>query len=221
MHTNPLEYAQQIAYSSKEVLMFSNKMARKFKDSPGYFVECGCAAGAQVIAMAYGAPNKAIIAFDSFDGIPLPSNRDDQMPGIMMLSKTEQKMLPDPGQQVLESSGATVVPLKDFMDHLKNSGIDWKMVLPIKGWFEQSVPLFLKNLGKAEFPIALLRLDGDLYNSTWVCLQNLFPKVIQGGCVIIDDWSLPGCKWACIEYFGLIGYEPDYKFLDGTAYFFK
>jgi len=213
---DPLKYAERIAYSSKEVLRFTYDQAVRFKDSTGVYVECGVAAGAQIIAMGYGAPNKKIYAFDSFEGIPLPSNRDDQMPGITMLTKAEQKALPDPGKQALVSSGATAVSSIDFLNHLISAfgNIDHLHVITVGGWFEESTKEFNES-------ISILRLDGDLYNSTWVCLQHLFPKVIKGGCVIIDDWTLPGCQAACKEYFELIGYEPDYKFLDGTAYFYK
>ena len=191
-----LQYAERIAYSSKEVLRFTYDMAVKYRDSPGIYIECGCAAGAQIIAMAAGAPNKTIYAFDSFEGIPLPSNKDDQMPGIAYLSKTEQLALPDPGKQELKSSGATVVPLEDFINHLDSAlpGRDRKNILPRMGWFEDTVQHFNK-------PISILRLDGDLYNSTYVCLKHLYPKVIKGGIVIIDDWALPGCRQAVYDYF--------------------
>lgn len=223
---NPLEYAERIAYSSKEVLRFTYDMAVKFKDTPGVYVECGVAAGAQIIAMAHGAPNKTIYAFDSFDGIPLPSNRDNQMPGIGYLKEWEQKALPDPGKQVLASSGATAVSFDGFLDHLKNSGVNWDNVFGVEGWFEETIPYFVIDYVLVpNLQISILRLDGDLFNSTWVCLQHLFPKVIQGGCVIIDDYELLGCRDACREYFELIGYEPDYKFIEGkdyrVAYFFK
>lgn len=212
----PLQYAAQIAYSSKETLRFSYDMAVKFKDSPGVYCECGVAAGAQVIAMAYGAPNKIIYAFDSFQGIPLPSNRDDQMPGIMKLTETEMKMLPDPRKQVLESSGATSVSVGDFWQHIHNSGVHCDKLYIVEGWFENTVEVFSEPIAT----IALLRLDGDLYNSTWVCLEHLFPKVIKGGCVIIDDWELKGCREAAEEYFKLIGYEPKYIH-EPITHFFK
>ena len=211
---SPLDYAEQIAYSSKDTLQFSYDMAVKFKDTAGVYVECGVAAGAQVIAMAAGAPDKIIYAFDSFEGIPLPSNRDDQMPGIRRLKEWEQKALPDPGKQVLESSGATAVSLDNFLEHIENSLGKYHKVYAVPGWFEETVIDF-------NYHIAILRLDGDLYNSTWVCLQHLFPKVIQGGCVIIDDWNLKGCQDACKEYFALIDYKPDYKFISDICYFFK
>ena len=214
---SPLDYAEQIAYSSKDTLQFSYDMAVKFKDTAGVYVECGVAAGAQVIAMAAGAPDKIIYAFDSFEGIPLPSNRDNQRPGLSMMLEEEQKSLPDPGKQVLETSGATSVPLEDYLLHLQTSGVNMKNLYAVKGWFENTVPEEARHIEE----IALLRLDGDLYNSTWVCLQHLFPKVIPGGCVIIDDWTLKGCQDACKEYFALIDYKPDYKFISDICYFFK
>lgn len=210
----PLEYAEQICYSSKATLYFTSEMSRKMKDRTGVFVECGVAAGAQIIAMKYGAPDKMVYAFDSYEGIPMPSNRDDQMPGIKFLSEWEQKALPDPGKQALVTSGATVVPLEHVKDHIYNSGVTVDNIEYVVGWFEETVPKFKKR-------ILFLRLDGDLYNSTWVCLQHLFEQVVPNGLVVIDDWTLPGCRAACDEYFALIGYSPDYKYLDGTAYFFK
>ena len=66
-----------------------------------------------------------------------------------------------------------------------------------KGWFEDTVPAFADYCED----ISILRLDGDLYNSTYVCLKYLYPKVIKGGLVIIDDWALPGCRSAVDDYF--------------------
>lgn len=205
---SPLEYASRIAYSSKEVLHFTYEMSKKYADKPGVYVECGVAAGAQIIAMAAGAPNKTIYAFDGFCGIPLPSNRDNQMPGIKFLTEAEQKALPNPGEQELKSSGATVVSLDSFTEHIFNSGIHMpERIFPVKGWFEESIPKFLSTMkmGLDIFPnafdIAILRLDGDLYNSTYVCLKYLYPKVIKGGLIIIDDWALEGCRAAFRDYF--------------------
>lgn len=217
---SPLVYASRIAYSSKAVLQFSHDMAKKYKDIPNTcMVEAGVAAGAQIIALAHGSDgNVPIYAIDSFMGIPLPSNKDNQMPGIAFLSKAEQQALPDPGKQALVSSGATVVPLKDVMDHVKNSGVKLDKIYFIEGWFEEILPDFS---GFACPPISLLRLDGDLYNSTYVCLKYLYPRCIDGACIIIDDIQLPGCKAACDDYFISIGYKPDYKHVDNIAYFIK
>lgn len=209
---NPLEYAERIAYSSKETLYFTYETAKRLRNLPGVYVECGVAAGAQIIAMAYGAPDKTIYAFDSFEGIPLPSNRDDQMPGIRKLSDAERKELPEPGKQVLESSGATSVSIHDVDKHIETAFKTRPDVVYVQGWFEKTTIGFDQD-------ISLLRLDGDLYNSTYVCLEHLFPKVIKHGVVIIDDWQLPGCREACIDYFNSIKYVPNYQFISNIAYF--
>lgn len=210
-----LEYAELITYSTKETLAFTHNMAKKFDKENGCFVECGVAAGAQVIAMRFGAPHKLIHAFDSFQGIPLPSNKDDQYPGIRELNDFEQSMLPNPGEQILETTGMTAVSVEDFKKHMIDSGAGLKNIEIHEGWFEETMP------NNTVGGIVLLRLDGDLYNSTFVCLKHLFPKVHKAGCVIIDDWELAGSRIACHEYFDFIGYTPDYKFVSNIAYFFK
>lgn len=219
-----LEYAKQIAYSTEETLMFTYEMAKRYADSPGCYVECGVAAGAQIIAMAAAAPTKRIYAFDSFQGIPLPSNRDDQMPGIKFLSESEQKSLPDPGKQILESSGATSVSEYDFWVHIKSSGVNYKNIVTRPGWFEDTTAGIPKQ--HVMDPISILRLDGDLYNSTLVCLEHLYRLVISGGLVIIDDWQLPGCRSAVEDYLRTVNKEydweyPQIQFVSNIAYWVK
>lgn len=211
----PLEYASKICYSTIETLKFSYMMGAKFNQTNFCFVECGTAAGAQVIAMRAGAPDNTIHVFDSFSGIPLPSNRDDQMPGLKYLTQHEILNLPDPGKQELITTGATSVSVDSFKEHLVNSGVGLDKIIIHEGWFEDTVAK--SDTG----PIAILRLDGDLYNSTLVCLQHLFERVIPGGCVILDDINLKGCKDACKDYFDSIHWEPDYKFISTIAYFYK
>lgn len=201
MKDDALKYAARIAYSSIDVLEFTYTQAKKYADKPGVYVECGVAAGAQIIAMAAGAPNKTIYAFDSFQGIPLPSNKDNQMPGIRFLSKEEQQALPNPGKQMLESTGATSVSVQDVEQHLRSANVDSDNIVLVKGWFEITVPFYEDGMPE----ISILRLDGDLYNSTYVCLKYLYPKVIKGGLVIIDDIQLPGCKSALDDYFNSLG----------------
>lgn len=220
MALNPLDYAKQICYSSEETLMFTYEMAKKYADVPGCYVECGVAAGAQIIAMAYGAPNKTIYAFDSFQGIPLPSNEDDQIPGIRKLTESERKELPAPGKQKLGSSGATVVSEDEFWNNIIKSRVEYGSgnIKTVPGWFEETIP------SKHPFQnIAILRLDGDLYNSTLHCLQWLYPGVIKGGIIIIDDYKLPGCWKAVCDYFGNTSNNElrNFQFSHGVAYFEK
>lgn len=210
-----LDYASRICYSSKETLYFTYNVAQSLANKEGVFVECGVAAGAQVIAMRCGAPDKVIHAFDSFEGIPLPSNKDNQMPGIRMLTDEEVKLLPEPGKQELVTTGATAVSEENFWTHIEASGLTRQNIITHPGWFEVTVPV-------VDIPkITLLRLDGDLYYSTLVCLQHLFPKVVTGGIVIIDDYKLDGCRGACEDYFKSVGYAPNYRGISDIMYFTK
>jgi O-methyltransferase len=59
-----------------------------------------------------------------------------------------------------------------------------------EGWFKDSLPA----LGEETF--ALIRLDGDLYESTWTSLVELYPRLSPGGFAIIDDYH---CISACQE----------------------
>lgn len=197
---NPLKYAEQIAYSSKEVLHFSYAVGHKYKYSKGCYVETGVGAGAQLIALAFGSGlgggEKKIYGFDSFEGIPKPSNKDDQMPGIRTLTLDEQLALPDPGIQVLESTGATSIGIEWVKHHLVSAGVASKNITLVKGWFEETMPDAAYYLPD----ISVLRLDGDLYNSTYVVLKYLYPRVIEGGMVLIDDYALKGCRDAVHDY---------------------
>jgi len=140
-----------------------------------------------------------------------------------MLSKEEQDALPNPGEQVLTSSGATVVNESDFFKHIQDSGVWPGNIVAIKGWFEKTVPEFA-SVGE---PISILRLDGDLYNSTYVCLKHLYPLVESGGIVIIDDWQLPGCQLAVMDYIhdtNLHSFDinfPKIQFISNITYFIK
>lgn len=66
-----------------------------------------------------------------------------------------------------------------------------------KGWFQHTVVPDSKNIKKISF----LMLDGDLYASIKVCLENLYDKVVPGGIVFIDDYfRYDGCKLAVDEF---------------------
>jgi O-methyltransferase len=66
----------------------------------------------------------------------------------------------------------------------------------VQGWFDVTIPN-----AKIPEPIAILRLDGDWYDSTMVCLENLYPLVADNGIIIIDDYyAWDGCSRAVHDY---------------------
>ena len=75
---------------------------------------------------------------------------------------------------------------------LNPSGVEFHV-----GWFQDTVPISAAKLQS----IAMLRLDGDWYASTQVCLEHLYPLLRPGGVIILDDYFCwEGCRKATDEY---------------------
>jgi hypothetical protein len=89
----------------------------------------------------------------------------------------------------------------------------------VKGWFQESLAKNADAIG----PIAVLRLDGDFYASTRVCLEELYDHVVPGGVVIIDDYGVfPGCRRATDEFFEERNLAAPLLYVDvAVRYFFK
>jgi len=202
-----LDEFARFAYSSKQTVYNSYLLAQECiqNDIAGDFVECGVAAGAQVAAMAYASQKynakRAIYLFDSFEGIPLAGLEDDQQPGIVGEITHDRNVAPE---KLLVSSGITVWSLEKVINNIHNWGLHTETILACKGWFEHTLPQVADMISK----ISILRLDGDLYSSTQVCLEYLYPKVSKGGYIIIDDYALAGCKKAVDQYIQLHNLNP-------------
>lgn len=202
-----LDQIATIAYSHKATIYNTYNLAREAQTIDGCLVECGVGAGAQLMAMALTFTRKDIIGFDSFEGIPMASEHDDQQPGIGDFTPVAERMV---------SSGITVHSMQNVLENFAMFEVGCPTLRLVKGWFCNTLPKF------QPVPIALLRLDGDLYESTMECLQYLYPMVTVGGIVIIDDYALPGCAKAVHEYFG--HHLPELIPVDGSegvVYFYK
>ena len=172
----------------------------------GDFVECGVFCGTQIAAMALAsqihAAKRRVHLFDSFEGIPQAGINDG----------ADIRACIGDGNGELKTTGISASSVEAVQKHMREWGVDTEDLIYHKGWFQTTVPNHCLNIEK----IALLRLDGDLYESTIVCLEYLHPLVSQGGYVIVDDYALTGCRKACDEYFNLIGFQPDiHPIVDG------
>ena len=183
---------------------------------PGVFAEMGCHHGGSAAMMAYAAQRagdfRALHLFDSFAGLPHPQESEfcEWMAADWGVSREQCD-----GQ--LTSSGALIAEQQRAEDVLFNiAGYPRDRVSFHVGWFQDTVPAVKNALGQ----IALLRLDGDLYESTLVCLRELYPQVSSGGIVIIDDYGLQGCRMACEEYFREISITPYLSHIDALAKYF-
>lgn len=179
----------------------------------GDFIETGTWAGGSAALMAisslqWGSGQRHFHLFDSFEGLPQPRKDKDFSEWMerdwgVKEKDCEGRLVPT-GALVANQLTAeeAMFSVAKYPRHL---------VTFHAGWFQNTVPAAAQSVG----PIALLRLDGDLYESTLICLRNLYPLVIKGGFVIIDDWGLKGCRLACEQYFNDIGINPFVHFVDG------
>jgi hypothetical protein len=155
----------------------------------GAVVECGVFKGGSAAVMAMADPRRRIWLFDSFEGLPEPSAED----GAAALAYAG-----DRGGGALQPINRCVGPLdvvkELFFERLE---IEPERVEIRQGWFQDTLPAAAREVG----PIAVLRLDGDWYESTRVCLEQLYDLVVPGGFVIIDDYGYwEGCRRAVDEF---------------------
>jgi len=151
----------------------------------GDFVETGTAAGQQLGAMCLAGERHGW-GFDSFEGVPWAGEHDTLQPGIGVKDISKHG--------ILETSGISSYSKEACDYNLNQWGL--KDYTLIKGWFQDTLPKWKRKR------ISVLRLDGDLYESTIVALEYLYPLLSKNGILIIDDWTLPGCMKAFHVYFG-------------------
>ena len=142
----------------------------------GAFVECGVAQGGCAALMARIAANEGkhrhCWFFDSYEGLPHPTD-DDYAAG-----RTGNHVRPLPRGACLGSYEQVSRLLFERFQ------LPWEDITLVKGWFQDALPETRGGIG----PIALLRLDGDWYESTRCCLVNLYDQVVEGGYLVIDDY---------------------------------
>jgi O-methyltransferase len=131
---------------------------------------------------------RTIYGFDSFEGIPFATKEDTEQPGIGQVDKDKLG--------VLETTGVSSHSVEDVLSNFKLWHLPTDNLKLIKGWFQDTVQKESESIKE----IAMLRLDGDLYESTKIPLKYLYDKVSKGGIIIIDDWNLDGCKKAVKEF---------------------
>jgi O-methyltransferase len=151
---------------------------------PGSIVECGVWRGGMSggLAQLLG-PQRKYYLFDSFEGLPAAKEVDGESALEWQKNTSSPRYFDnctapeDFARRAMALSGAQSVEF-------------------VKGWFDQTLPAF-----KSEEPIALLRLDGDWYDSTMVCLENLFDRVAPNGLIILDDYHFwDGCSRAVHDF---------------------
>jgi O-methyltransferase len=160
-------------------------LARQVRDIPGDVVECGVWRGGMVagIASVLKGQGRTYHLFDSFEGLPEAKDIDGDAAKQWQAAKTDAYYFDNcKAEQAYAEEAMAKAGEPSYRIH--------------KGWFNQTVPGV-----RIEPGIALLRLDGDWYESTWVCLEAFYPQVVKGGMIVIDDYFIwDGCSRAVHDY---------------------
>jgi O-methyltransferase len=171
---------------------------------PGDVIETGIWRGGAAIFMrgvlvAHQVTDRVVWAADSFEGVPPPSHPAD---ADFDLSARAYPFL--------------AVSLQQVSGLFEKYGLLDDQVKFLKGWFKDTLPT--APIGA----LAVLRLDGDLYESTMDALNPLYRKVSEGGFVIIDDYySCPPCKRAVDEFREIHGISDEMQQIDEQAIFWR
>ena len=150
------------------------------EDIAGDLIETGVWRGGSAIFMRavlkqLGVTDRHVWVADSFEGLPKPTNVHD-------LADRAWDMSENPYLEV---------SLEQVRANFARFGLLDDRVRFLKGWFRDTLPTAPIDR------LALLRLDGDMYEATMDSLENLYAKVSPGGFVIVDDYgSWPACRLA-------------------------
>lgn len=166
----------------------------------GDFIETGVWRGgaciyAKGIFEAHGQGSRRVFVADSFRGLPPPNTAD----------------YPQDAGDTHHTYEELAISREQVADSFRRFGLLDERVVFIEGWFSETLPTCPVE------KLCVLRLDGDLYESTIVALKSLYHKVSPGGYVIIDDYLLGPCAQAVNDFRAERGVTAPMHPVDGAA----
>jgi O-methyltransferase len=174
-------------------------------DVAGDLIETGVWRGGATIMMnavleAYGISDRLVWVADSFRGLPRPNPaRYPHDKGLDFADFTELS-----------------VPLEDVQANFRKYDLLNERVKFVEGWFSET----LSGIAASEFVV--IRLDGDLYESTMDALTALYPRLSPGGFAIIDDYgAIAACKAATHDYREMHGITEPVQEIDWTGVYWR
>lgn len=155
----------------------------------GAVVECGVwKGGSSMAGMLASDKSRDFYMYDTYDGMSLPTEADVDKDGLSAAS-----LLATADKQDLIWARSEY---GDVVENVRSTGYPMDRVHFVQGKVEETIP------GVMPDQIAILRLDTDWYESTRHELNHLFPKLVTGGVLIIDDYGhWDGARRAVDEYF--------------------
>lgn len=158
-------------------------------DVPGAFVECGLWKGGSLMAAALrlrdrGATDRELVGFDTFTGMTDPGPEDVDFRSVQQVPEDQGSQLPKG------------MSLPEVTENLRSTGYPAERIRLVQGDVLETLP------AQAPEQVALLRLDTDFYDSTKHELEQLYPRLVEGGVLLIDDYGhYRGSRKATDDYF--------------------
>jgi O-methyltransferase len=155
------------------------------EEVPGDLIECGVWRGGACILMravldAFGDEERCVWLADSFEGVP---------------ASDPENYSADKGLRLDLDADVLAITESAVRNNFRRYGLLDDRVRFLPGWFKNTLP---------DAPItriALLRLDGDLYESTIQALDALYPRLSPAGFCIVDDYqAIDACRQAVTDY---------------------
>ena len=160
----------------------------------GDIVECGVWKGGSMMAVAeslvrFGDTSRQLHLYDTFTGMSEPTGKDVSLVGEDAVQRFHDEKSDDPNAAWCGSS------LDRVKSHMAQTGYPDENMNFVVGKVEDTIP------HAAPQEIALLRLDTDWYESTLHEMNHLFPRLVDGGVLILDDYGhWQGAREAVDEY---------------------
>lgn len=151
---------------------------------PGDLIETGVWRGGALIFMravlkAHDVSDRRVWGADSFQGLPKP----------------DAARFPADEGDVTYTYQELAVSLDEVRANFEKYGLLDEQVRFLQGWFRETLP------SAPVEELSLIRLDGDMYESTHVALESLYPKLSRGGYLIVDDYgAVPTCRKAVQDF---------------------
>jgi O-methyltransferase len=151
---------------------------------PGDLIETGVWRGGASIYMrgvlkAHGVHERTVWVADSFRGLPPP----------------DAEQYPEDAAARWHTADELAISVDEVKENFRRYGLLDDQVRFLEGWFRDTLPTVRDRQW------ALIRLDGDMYESTMDALGNLYPGLAPGGFVIVDDYSsVDACRQAVHDF---------------------
>ena len=175
---------------------------------PGDLLETGVWRGGSCIFMramlkAYGVTDRTVWVADSFQGFPPPDL--DRYPADRFFATDHSR------RYFEELDYPIAISIDEVKSRFRRYGLLDDQVRFLPGFFADTLPTAPVEA------LAVLRLDGDFYQSTYEALEAMYPRLSPGGFCIVDDYWLPCCQEATRDFRAANGIDEPIERVDWTG----